>query len=275
MAGLKKLSPIPQHQQGLGALVIIAIVAVSLAVVAAAAFYALKRSNSSLLPAKYRLNSNCQYNDAELCRFINNFEAVSNFSVKTSGQNPDGTTSETTLLFDGDDKSQLIMSIGGKESLNTITIGKTIYTKDYSDGKWYKYTEPSDQSDQGQTSSFKEELKDDQNKTTFKSQGKEKCDGRNCFKYQVITEGQDATQYIWFDDRDYLLRKVRIETQDGASEQTYDYAKVTISEPSPTKDTPPSTIPGLESLAPETVAPSDSETPVPDLQMPEVPYGDE
>jgi hypothetical protein len=44
-------------------------------------------------------------------------------------------------------------------------------------------------------------------------------------------------QYMWFDDKDYLMRKMLTEGKNGdVSESVYSYAKVTINEPSPIKE---------------------------------------
>jgi outer membrane lipoprotein-sorting protein len=139
-----------------------------------------------------------------------------------------------------------------------ITIDKTVYTK--AGDTWYKQTAES--TDKNTTDDFKIDFEDpedestpEEDKTTYKSLGKEACGNLNCFKYEVIDPEQaDQKNFIWFDDKDYQLRRSRTETPDGASEMTFEYDNVNIGEPSPVQElgpnqyiipgqTEPSTIP--------------------------------
>jgi hypothetical protein len=253
---MKKQQRSPK-QAGVAHVALVLVVLVALAAVGGGIYYALRARGVSIIPSKF--NSNCEYNDKHLCRFINNFKEVKNFSAKSSSKNPDGSTTESLLVVDGDDKSQLTTSTNGQENLNTITIGKTTYTKDYSDGKWFKYTETADNSDHGQTESlnFQDEVEGEPAKTTYTSEGTEKCGKHTCHKYKVTTQGESGTQHIWFDDHEYLLRKTRVESEGAVYEQEYSYDKVSISEPSPVKETPPVTpAPNIEVPTPVTEDPS-------------------
>ena len=65
----------------------------------------------------------------------------------------------------------------------------------------------------------------------------------------MTAEGESSTTYIWFDDRDYLMRKTTTQSPDGStSEFTFSYDKASVSEPSPVKETPPT--PDLNTLVP-------------------------
>jgi hypothetical protein len=256
--------------------VIIIIVVLSLAVVGTGVFFALKARGSTILPAKYRLNDKCAYNDPELCRYINNLPNLKNYTVNTVSTAKDGYKTESSFILDGDERFQSSTSADGKEIYNVITIGNTTYTKDYADGKWYKQTaEPAELEEQ--KSDFEIDSEDstatETTKTSYQAMGKEKCGELNCFKYQVIVEGSTDTELIWFDDQDYLLRKSRSEDSEGnVTELTYNYAEVSVSEPSPVKDTPPQTqtIPGLENLFTPTPEPTPTEdTSTPDYQYEE------
>jgi len=57
-----------------------------------------------------------------------------------------------------------------------------------------------------------------------------------CFKYQITDTSTPTTEtFVWFDTKDFLLR--RITTKDGVntSDMTLSYDKVSISTPSPVK----------------------------------------
>jgi hypothetical protein len=74
-------------------------------------------------------------------------------------------------------------------------------------------------------------------KTKYNKLGKEACGSLQCFKYEVINEGEkDSTQIIWFDDKEYKLRKMRIEAKDGNMEMEYSYDGISIQVPSPIKE---------------------------------------
>jgi hypothetical protein len=101
-------------------------------------------------------------------------------------------------------------------------------------------------------------------KTTYKSLGQEACAKLTCYKYKVIdSSAPDDNEFIWFDTKDYQLRKLRHEDKDGGvSEQTYSYDKISIVVPSPVKELGPTqyiipgqnepvTAPDVNSVAPD------------------------
>lgn len=240
------------------------IVAVLLIVIGGGYFAYSKFGNSgegTLLPSlsSSKLNSSCKYNDPDLCKFVNNWKEVKNLTM-SSTDNSGGKTTTSTFKMEGEDKSQIIMSESGKESYNAITIGNTTYTKDYSDNKWFKYTTKSEDIDDSDLNiDFDDKAEEVEDKTTYEKVGKEACGKFTCFKYKVIDPAvTDSTDYIWFDDKEYMLRKTRNESKDGTiSEATYDYAKLSISEPSPVKEGDPySGLTGSSTSAPSTPAPA-------------------
>ena len=199
------------------------------------------------LPASLApLNSVCQYNDPDLCKFVNNWETVKNYSVETTFFLAGG-AQEGESLFEaqGEDRSHIVNFLTGRgETSNWIVIGNTNYIKDYSDNSWQKYEQVLGEVEndvKNYRSDFGGEA-ETEDQTTYKKIGKEPCDSRQCFKYQIIDPSAvDRTDYIWFDDREYRLRKTRTESSDGsAAESTYGYENVSIVVPSPVKDVNPS-----------------------------------
>ncbi len=190
-----------------------------------------------------KFNSNCKYNDPDLCKFINNWKEVKNLTM-TSTDTTGGKTTTAVFKMEGEDNSQIILSEGGKETYNTVILGKTTYTKDYTDNKWFKYTPTATNTNISSEESridFDTKADSAEDKTTYKKIGKEACGSLTCFKYQVIDPAiTDSTEYIYFDSKEYLLRKTRSEANNGnISEATYDYTKFTLPEPSPTKEGDP------------------------------------
>jgi hypothetical protein len=184
----------------------------------------------------------CDYDDKDLCKFITNWKVASSYKVTMTTTVKDGSKSDSIFELSGEDKFHMVASDKGKEVYNVITLGDTTYTKDYTDNKWWKQKATKDTTSVKDDVEFKVGESTDsgkvENKTTYKSLGKEACGSLQCFKYQVIEpEITDTTEYIWFDDKDYLLRKVRSEGKDGTTtEMIYSYDKVTITEPTPTKE---------------------------------------
>lgn len=232
-----------KNEQGMAFIVEIIIGAVALAAIGVAVYMATKpkTGGSSLIPARATLSTKCEYNDDELCRFINNWKAQESYTVKSTQA---GNTSQTVMQFSGDKKFHMTTSVDGKANWEVISLDNVTYTKDFTDNKWWKQTtDPSKDTDNpAEDFDFgKDDSKDqpEAQRTQFKAMGKEACGQFQCFKYQVIEPGDGSTSYIFFDNRDYLLRKMTIQSQDGAYSTEFSYDKVNISAPSPTKEVAP------------------------------------
>jgi len=220
---------------------IIIIGAVALVIALGAGFFFLK---DSIFPVKglngQVLNSNCKLNDKDLCKFVSNFKGLENMSAKSVTM-IDGKKTESTMEIQGTDKSHITSSVGGKEESNYIAIGSTTYMKDYSDNKWWKLTiDTKDSSASGKTdwkAEFEKSVNDSTDKTTYKKIGKEACGNLTCLKYQVIDpQITDSTEYIWFDTKNFSLRKTQSETKGVLTETTFTYDGVNITAPSPVKE---------------------------------------
>lgn len=225
--------------------IIVIVVLVILAIIGAGAYVVFGKKSLpgplSTVTNRVTLNPNCKYNDPDLCKFINGWKEVQYFTA-TSSSTYQGQSSDLVMKSIGDDKSQFTMSQNGQENYNTIKIGDATYTKDYTDGKWVKTVAKTDatSTDEKQLESeidFDEKADETADNTTYKKIGKEACGNLTCFKYQVIDPDiTDSTEYIYFDDKEYQLRKMSSESAGATSETTFDYSKITISEPSPIKE---------------------------------------
>ncbi len=228
--------------------IIIAIVVVVLGI---GGFYMLsQKGGSSALSVPsmkaVTLNPNCELKDPELCKFVNNWVNQKTYSV-TSTSSMGGESSEYVMEVDGTDKTHMVMKQNGKENMNTITIGNTTYTLDYTDNKWWKETYDPQKFKDSVAGQMKDEQANFDDKTaakdntTYKFITKEACGDKTCFKYQIVDPtSSDTTTYIWFDDQEYRMRKMRIEDKtNGVSESVYTYDNVNISAPSPVKEGSP------------------------------------
>jgi|GEM_PF-1500019 len=133
----------------------------------------------------------------------------------------------------------------GKVSNDMIVDGDTTYILDVKDNVWWKQTASKEKTEtNGIAEKFapediKKQFEENKTKTTYTSLGKEACGDFACFKYkEVIGEGKEMVRTIWFDDKDYLLRKDESTFGEFTSTNTYLYTDIVISTPSPTKDVP-------------------------------------
>lgn len=203
---------------------------------------------SSVLGPK--LDPNCRYNDPNLCKFVNNWKTV-DYMTMTSSWKDAAYSTDVKVVFKIQNKknTQMIIEQNGKETSNSIMIDTVSYTKDYSDNKWFKYTiDPIDNPNGSiaQDFNFDTKASDANDKTIYKSAGTEACGNLTCFKYEIIQpDGTDVFQFIYFDNKEYKLRKMRAEYSNKTiAESTISYDKFTISEPSPIKEgSPLGTIP--------------------------------
>jgi hypothetical protein len=219
-------------------------IAAAVLVIGGGAFF-LSKNGSSSNPVgglvRATLNSNCELKDPELCKFVNNWKTLGDYTMTSASSDKSGIKMETLFEISGDEKSHMLVKQDSKDMMESITIGNTTYTKDFTDNKWTKFTYEEGKENEVTKDIMEQTEFDDtkaiEDKTEYKSLGKESCGNLNCFKYQVITPGDSSTQYIWFDDKDYLLRKQSVTDQDGNTfEGTFSYDKISISEPSPIKE---------------------------------------
>lgn len=182
-------------------------------------------------------NAKCDYDDKDLCKFFTGWKAQDSYEFKaTATQN--GKESTTTVRTQGDDKFS--MKLEGELAYEIIQIDNVLYTK-ASDGTWWKQTLPATDANAYKEDSDVDFAEPDSGvagqKISYKKIGKEKCGDLTCFKYQVVDPADaKTTTYIWFDDKDYQLRRMQTTSETMTYDATYSYNKVSISEPSPVKE---------------------------------------
>jgi outer membrane lipoprotein-sorting protein len=187
-------------------------------------------------------NAKCEYDDKDLCKFFvswkehDSYKMVSDNTDKETGQ-----SSRLSIEVDGED-SHSIMT--GEFASEIIAIGtRTTYTK-ATDGTWWKKTVPESAKPEETTITeskpdFKEPETDEMTteKTEYKALGKEACGSLTCFKYQVIdSTAADTTSYIWFDTKDYQLRRTLSDGASYKSDMTFEYDDVQINAPATFKE---------------------------------------
>lgn len=246
---VQNVNDAPLKKRGKSCWLIGIIIVIALILFGAGGAYAVyKFTNINLGPVSRilgpKLDSNCKYNDPDLCKFVNNWKNVEFMNMTSTYKDATGVDQKMSFMMQGKDKNQLTIWTNGNENYNTIFIGKTTYTKDYSDSKWFKYTALPTDTTNGQINNefkFDEKAAQADDKTTYKKMGTEPCGKLTCFKYEVVSGTEsDAHEFIYFDNKEYLMRKTRTEYSNGTvAEATIDYSKFTISEPTPVKEGDP------------------------------------
>lgn len=181
-------------------------------------------------------SAKCDYSDKDLCKFLTNWK-LNKFYTVQSTDTSEGTTTKSTIQYVAPDK--FYMKSGGEAAYEMIMIGNATYTK--AGNTWYKQT--AKDTDKTIKDSAKHDFKDPGDTTTkteYKKIGTEACGNLTCFKYQVIESNTpDTTTYVWFDTKDYQLRRTRTESAGNVSDQTMSYEKISISAPKPYKELGP------------------------------------
>ncbi len=180
-----------------------------------------------------------EIDDDDFCKFVSNWASLGAYTTVMSSTGAGGSSS-ITMESDGGERSHVTTSTDGKVAAESITIGSTTYTKDITDGKWTKYTSPD-----YKPADFKDEIdvdftdttKPEAERTTYKKIGKEACGSLTCFKYQIIDPARPTDeQFVWFDDKDYMIRRMLFTNAEGSTDMSFSYDSVSISEPSPIKE---------------------------------------
>ena len=231
------------NQRGVGAVLIIVIIAAVLAV-GAGAYFVFNRSKDVATNAVETVANNAEkqkafddckqvYADEDLCRALSNFMNNKQFQVSMSSMDASGMT--FSIDFDSD-KTYSKQTFGDK-TLETIIDGNTTYTKDPTDGKWWKQVSETSVTSIADDLKFDFTSTEETSKTTYTKIGEEPCGNLTCIKYQVIEKESTDKQFIWIDTKDHLVRKWASESSDGTkTEATYTYDKKSVDIPTNTKD---------------------------------------
>lgn len=229
---------IKSHQRGIGLPIIIALIVVIIGGAAGAYYFINKDKDSGPAVINSEIADKCneKLDDKDLCKLAASWSSTLSYTANIRSEG-EGQQAVMTIKNDGKGNTHSKTEVDGTSTAEIIVLGNTTYSKYAGADVWTKLT--SDTPDTPNTFGpenfdfdFEEE---DQPKYT--KQGKEACGNLTCFKYTFVDE-EDASNIftMWFDDKDYLVRKISGATNGGMMEITYDYGSVTISEPSPVQD---------------------------------------
>jgi len=188
-----------------------------------------------------------KYHDKDLCKFVAAQEAAP-FEKTPLKMTMTGTTSGQPGTFvleqDGKGNNSLAMT-GSGQTTNMITLNGQVYTQTAAGGPWITYGTGSSSTAQSSPASSLTDFLSSLSTTSFTKLGKEACGPLTCFKYQITdSTTPGATQYVWFDTGQHLMRQYYEAGVGGSSDSmtmTIAYQKVTINKPSPVQDLSTST----------------------------------
>ena len=248
------MSKITKHEGGVGNIIIIAIIVIVLVVAGVIIWQVTKKSpskpsssitNSTATTSSTNPNisSACQkiFNDDKLCAFAEhtNIDTISYIANGTAYEGSNGTKISFTVQHDSKNNSFLTYSKNGQQ-ISIINFNGVTYMQDGLNTTWLEYTNSSAAASAGipnPVGNF--ELKFDSSTGTGLmaiKDGTATCGKLTCYKYQIKDTSKPTTiQYVWFDNKDYLLREYSFNNSStGASADiNFLYGSVTIAAPSP------------------------------------------
>src|SRR3989344_1313082 len=219
------------------------LVLLAVVVVAGGGAYLVTKDGGTISVNK-ELQSKCttQVNDETFCKFAGVFANAGDYKVSVTSNDQSG-ASTIELASDSKGNSSMVVTQGGQEQGNIVLFNGVTYLKDPTDGQWFKFS--STDTNKPEVLDLKKEIakgdfKGDAGQTLqYKQIGTEACGNLTCFKYQVIDPQKPNEEgFLWFDTKDYLLRRVTAKSNGSTTDMNLTYTKVSISEPSPTKDLP-------------------------------------
>ena len=235
-----------KNESGIAHVLLALLVVIVLAAIGAVAWKVNDNRSTTTTSINKEVQDKCTtaVNDEQFCKCAGAFGNVGDYKV-TVNSTDQTSTSVLELANDSKGNSSMLVKVNGQEQGNVVVYSGVTYSKDYTDGQWFKFA-ASDTAKPETVDLKKEFLKsdfkgDNGQKLEYKKIGTEKCDALTCYKYQVVDpEKTTETDFLWFDTKDYLLRRATVNDSNAGTnvEMTITYGSVVISLPSPTKDVP-------------------------------------
>ncbi len=226
-----------KNRRGPGRTSIVAVIVVLL--VAVSVGWIVWQKNKENTSQQEITNTQCSYNDEDLCKFFANWKNQAGYEYKGTTERTDGAKIVSVVRFDN---GRLYMKLDGPTSYEVIQIDNILYAK-ASDGTWWKQTlqesELNKYKDEGETN-LTEPASQEEYQNTYQKIGQEDCDGLTCLKYRVSNPNDTTTSsFIWFDDRDHRLRRIQTSSAEYTFDATYTYDNISVNEPFPIKELGP------------------------------------
>lgn len=235
-----------------GAAHLILIVAVIGAAIAAVGFFALKKGglpvSTPTIPGVTQKATEADFSfieDPLVRKHYTAQENVESYRTKTNTpplQGVKAIVNYTEVQKSGENLNRYDwQEVDGKKEAEIITIGDTVYVKDYSDNSWWKQVfKPEELEEEESNELTPEDPVDTVNlpKITHTKLGEEACGNLFCYKYEERLKDMAQSRIIWFGKNDFLLRKDEMAVGGVKVSNEYSYDDINIKPPSPTKDVP-------------------------------------
>lgn len=203
-----------------------------------------KSSSSPSLSLNKELQTKClaEVNDSKFCKFAATFANVGSYNATMTETTESGNTqAQISIASNGNSSMTVTQNAAGVSTTSKIVVYNGItYLQDPSDKKWLSY-KAGDTNAPSIVDIKKEIAKGDFKNTSgqkdqYINKGTESINGKQCYKYQIIDPSQTSqTGYMWFDTKDYLLRKMTTKDASMDLAMTFNYGSVNIAQPSPVK----------------------------------------
>lgn len=244
------MSMLTRNEKGIGQVLLIAIIIVVL-VLAGGVIWKLTKKNSntntnasttSASGSQSAVSSTClqSFKDRSLCAFAEHTNINSQqYAATGTATTAAGATSTFTVQNDGKGNTEVTYSSSGKQ-ISSISLGGATYIQEGAGTTWLEYSSAA----LGQaaaapnpTSGFNLNFTTTTPAgVTVTKQGIVACGSLSCDKYKVVVAATPgATQYVYFDSKDYLLRQwTSSDPSTGVHvDLTFTYQPVMITKPSP------------------------------------------
>lgn len=186
-------------------------------------------------PQKTAMIKSCLY-DAPICSFLAKLKSPNEFyngPITATISVSDAKNQKGEVMLQADTKNNVYITStqSGKPQTELLTIGALLYKKD-ANGVWKKQTNI----DNNEIAQFRQKAVQQVNKSgeniTYTAMGEEPCGNLVCLKYAVSQPSQIAKDIIYFDTKDYVLRKFVSEEPNGnTTVTTFAYTPLTITPP--------------------------------------------
>lgn len=233
---------------------ITAIAILLVVILCGAIFTATRRVNNTNRLANMETVEACKnfVDDETLCKFAASNEVNSSKpQVMTITETSDTSTAITVIELESATKNKSTSHENGVEVDASIVIEDSSYVKDYQDSVWAHYKDPNYQATDNLVKyDFTTETSTDvaEFRNNYHAEGKEACGELTCYKYRIddnqstqTAEGTNdqttqATTYLWFDDQDFILRRITVTDSSSTVNTLFEYKEVKIEAPTPTKE---------------------------------------
>jgi len=244
------MSKLTRDENGIGQVLIIVLIVIVLAVAGGVVWKLTKKNSNtntsstttSATASKPAISSAClkSFNDNSLCAFAEHTNINSQQYVATgTATTATGATSTFTVQNDGKGNTEVAYGSSGKQ-ISSISLDGVTYIQEGAGTTWLEYSSAS----LGQaaaapnpTSGFNLNFTTTTPAgVTVTKQGTAACGALSCNKYKVVVAATPgATQYVYFDSKDYMLRQwTSSDPSTGINVNlTFSYPSVTITKPSP------------------------------------------